>query len=309
MRVPLPAAMITTLNAVMSFILCLPRIIGQALLWAGLCLLVGCSSVRVGYNQSDTLVYWWVDRYVDLTAEQKPFVKTALLDLKQWHRQEQLPEYMALLERLRAAAQRDITAQEVCTVAHEVKDSYARLLRQIEPAATQLVTQLDAAQMRQLRKRYDKTNEEWREEWLNGDADQRLKYRVKQAQGRLEEFYGRLDTSQRQMLVQWLSTSGYDPSLAYAERLRRQADSVQTFEQIQQAGASAAAANALLLRAWIERAFDSPQTAYRAYNQQLWLQNCAGFAKLHNRTTPEQRQALVQTLMRYENDFRSLMKP
>ena len=53
----------------------------------------------------------------------------------------------------------------------------------------------------------------------------------------------------------------------------------------------------------------SPDASYRAYSQALWQENCAGFAKLHNSTTTEQRQKLTQTLHRYEQDFRALMQP
>jgi hypothetical protein len=39
----------------------------------------------------------------------------------------------------------------------------------------------------------------------------------------------------------------------------------------------------------------------------LTQENCEGFAKLHNSTTPAQRQRFVETLKGYENDLRILM--
>jgi hypothetical protein len=169
------------------------------------------------------------------------------------------------------------------------------------------LVQLQSGQLRTLRQRYDISNEEWREEWMEGSADKRLRYRVKQALNRLEDFYGRLDAPQRSVLQQWLGNSNFDPAMSYAERLRRQADSVQTFERMAQKGVAPATAQALL-HGWVERSFQSPDVIYRAYSQSLWQDNCAGFAKLHNSTTPEQRQKLAQTLTRYENDLRSLLQ-
>ena len=298
----------TTSNAAMSLFLFLPRIIGHALVWASLLLLVGCSSVRVAYNQSDTLLYWWLDRYVDLSDEQKPLVRSALVDLKRWHRTQQLPEYVALLQRMRAVAERDLTEAEVCSFTKEMESSYLRVLERIEPAATQLLVQLQPAQLRAIRKRYDATNDEWREEWMEGSAEKRLRHRIKQATSRIEDFYGRLDAPQRATLEKWLTSSSYDARVSYAERLRRQADSLHTFERMAQGGPATPAAQSLL-HAWIERAFEPTDASYRAYRQTLWQENCAGFAKLHNSTTPEQRQKLAQTLQRYENDFRALMQP
>lgn len=206
----------------------------------------GCSSVRLAYNQSDTLVYWWVDRHASLTAEQKPMVKSALLELQRWHRSHQLPDYIAMAQRLRAMAERDITPAEVCAVGQEAQASYQRLLAQVEPDATRLLIQLQPSQLQSIRKRYDTTNEEWREEWLDGPAERRLRRRIELAEGRFEDFYGRLESAQRTVIQQWLSGSGYDPQLTYGERQRRQADSLQTFERIMQSGHAGAASQALL---------------------------------------------------------------
>jgi hypothetical protein len=297
--------MITTSNAVMLSFLRLPRIIRHALLASALLLVGGCSTLRLAYNQSDDLVYWWLDRHADFTAEQKPQVREALADLHLWHRQHQLPEYIALLQRLRSIAPRDISAEQVCTTTQEMQASYLQLLRHVEPAAARIVVQLKPEQLRKIRQRYDKINEDWREEWLDGPADKRLRYRVKQALNRLENFYGPLEPAQRDLLQQWVAGSGFDPAISYAERERRQADSLQTFQRMAQEGGASAQP---LLHAWVDRAFSSPVPKHREYSQAVWQANCEGFARLHNSTTPEQRQRLAATLLGYENDLRAVLK-
>ncbi len=284
------------------------RIIRQAPLALGLlalCVLSACSTIKLVYNQSDDLLYWWVDAYVDLEGEQKASTREALGALQRWHRQQQLPEYVALLQKARSMAQQDITASQVCAVTDEVKASFLTLLRQIEPAAARLGTQLKAEQLQHMRKRYDKTNKEWRSDWLEGSPEKRLRYRTKQALNRLEDFYGRLDDPQREVLNQWLSSSAFDATLNYSERERRQADSLQTLQRMADSGSVAAAQG--LLRAWTDRAFHSPNESYRSYSQALWQENCTGFAKLHNSTTPAQRQHLADSLRGYETDLKALI--
>ena len=171
-----------------------------------------------------------------------------------------------------------------------------------------MAAQLSSAQLRQVRQRYERTNEEWREEWLDGPADKRLRHRIKQAVNRLEDFYGRADPAQRALVEQWITASSFQPAASYAERLRRQKDSLQTFEHIAQMGRTTPSAQKLL-HTWLERAFDPPDASYRAYKQTLWQENCAGFAKFHNSTSTEQRQKFARNLERYENDFRSLLQP
>ncbi len=304
--------MITTSNAVMSFILILQRIIRHAPVWLALAALVvlsGCSTLKLAYNQSDDLIYWWLDGYADLQSEQKQFTRDALTDLQRWHRQQQLPEYVALLKRMQAMAPNDITPAQVCAVTDDMKTSFIGVLRRIEPASAQLASQLNADQLRSVRKRFDKTNKTWKEDWLDPDAEERLRFRTKQATNRLEDFYGRLDKPQREVLHQWLSTSLFDPALSYAERERRQADTMQTLQRMAQEGSTAnkqGQAQALL-RGLIDRSFNSPNERYRTYNRELWNENCVGFAKLHNSTTPAQRQRMLEALRGYEQDFKTLM--
>jgi hypothetical protein len=292
----------------MSFILLFRRIIRHVslgLLGLGLLTLTGCSTLKLVYNQSDDLLYWWVDGYADLQDTQKPFVRSTLNDLQKWHRQQQLPEYITLLQEMRAMAPNDITPTQVCAMTEKMKNSFLTLLRHVEPASTQLAVQLNADQLKSIRKRYDKTNKDWREDWLDGSEEKRLRYRVKQALNRLEDFYGRLDAPQREVLQQWLANSVFDARMSYAERERRQADSLQTLQRMAQTG-TANASSQNMLRGWIERVFHSPNERYHAYSQELWQENCEGFAKLHNSTTLAQRQRFADTLLGYENDLRIL---
>jgi hypothetical protein len=301
--------MITTSKAFMSFFLIFPRIIRHAFVWVALAAMMtlsGCSTIKVVYNNSDDLIYWWLDGYADLQGEQKQFTRDTLTELQRWHRQQQLPEYVALLKRMQAMASNDITPAQVCAVTEDMKTSFVTLLRFVEPANTKLASQLKPEQLISIRKRFDKTNKTWKEDWLDPNAEERLRFRTKQATNRLEDFYGRLDKPQRDVLHQWLSTSMFDPALSYADRERRQADSLQTFQRIAQEGVATAQTQSLL-RALTERSFNSPNERFRTYSKALWQENCEGFAKLHNSTTPAQRQHMVEALRGYEVDFKILM--
>lgn len=294
----------------MLFILFLRRIIRHAFLWfalAALLALSGCSAIKVVYNNADDLIYWWLDGYADLQDGQKQLTRDALDELHRWHRQQQLPQYVALLQRMQHMAPNDLSPAQVCAVAQDMKDSFIRVLRHVEPASAQLASQLKPEQLRSVRQRFDKTNKEWRADWLDPDEQGRLRYRTQQATQRLEDFYGRLDQPQQEALRQWLSQSVFDPAASYAERERRQADTLQTLQRIAQQGPAQAEQAQALLHALVERNFHSPNESARTYSNALWNDNCAGFAKFHNSTTTAQREHMVQTLRGYERDFRVLM--
>jgi hypothetical protein len=60
------------------------------------------------------------------------------------------------------------------------------------------------------------------------------------------------------------------------------------------------------LRALFERARNPPDDAQRAYERRLRRYGCDFAARLHNGTTPAQRQAAAATLTGWENDLRAL---
>src|SRR3954471_5206943 len=102
MRVPLPAAMMTTSIAAMHFpfrwMSSLPRmarIIGLLALAAGI---TACSTVKLAYNNLDDIAYWWMDSYVDFGDEQAARVRADLARLHRWHRQKELPQLATLLK-------------------------------------------------------------------------------------------------------------------------------------------------------------------------------------------------------------------
>ena len=101
-RVPLPAAMITTFNAMpMSRIKTV--IIGLLMLLTGP-FLTGCSALRLGYANGSTLAWIWIDGYFDFSRAQSPDVQKKLDNWFAWHRSSQLPAYAALLAGLHSFA-------------------------------------------------------------------------------------------------------------------------------------------------------------------------------------------------------------
>jgi hypothetical protein len=59
----------------------------------------------------------------------------------------------------------------------------------------------------------------------------------------------------------------------------------------------------------VERSERSPDAAYRDYQRRLTDYNCAFAARIHNATTPAQRQKAKATLKGWEDDLRSIIAP
>jgi hypothetical protein len=174
------------------------------------------------------------------------------------------------------------------------------------PAAADLMLTISVRQIQHIERRYTKANEEFRDDFLQGDPVKRRKASIERAIERAELLYGKLDDAQREQVARSVTQSPFDADLWFAERKRRQQDALQMLRRIAAEGASRDEAQAAL-RAYMERTVRSPREEYRRYSEKLSDYNCAFAAKLHNTTSPLQRQAAAQKLKGWEADLRSLV--
>ena len=289
------------------------RIIAAAL--GLLALLAGCSmALKLSYNQGPTLLYWWMDGYVDFEADQTPRVKQLIDAWFRWNRRDELPAYAQLLDRTQAQVLDPVlTPQQMCATAQEVKLMLHRAYEQAVPSLAEVALTLTPEQAHTLEKRFQKNNRKFRDEFMDGDRDDRIKAQVKKAQERLELVYGSVDEAQHQRLVQIVSASPYDPDRWLAERQQLQQEMLQALRQLQAARAARTDPGPLMAQAQaalreIGRHTDqSPREAYRAQQQRVWDYNCALAAQMHNTMSPSQRQHAQRKLQRWEEDLRSLM--
>jgi len=280
-------------------------IIGGWLL--ALLLLGGCSAVRIGYNQAPTLVWWWLDGYLDFDAAQAPQVKAALQQWFDWHRRTQLPDYADLLAAAQVQVLQPATPQQVCRWADELRARLGTALAYGVPLAAELLPTLQADNLAQWQRRVAKSNLDFEHDFLQ-PPDERLQASVARTLDRAQMLYGRLDARQRELVAAAVAASPFDPVAWYAERRALQ---VQTLQLLQRATAEQPArsdrdANQAGLQALAERWLRAPPGAYRDYQRRLADYNCAFIAQLHNSTTAAQRQAARERLASWQEDLRVL---
>lgn len=272
---------------------------------ASLSVLAGCSAVRLAYHQAPELAYWVLDDYADFNGAQSLQLKADLVQLQAWHRQTQLPAYAQTLQQLQQQLPGDLTALQVCSVVSEAQARLKTALDQAEPAASALAATLQPAQLAVMARKFDKSNAQWRSDYLDAAPQKVRAKRLEQATDRAEMLYGRLNDAQLETLKRAVAGSGFDAAVTYAERLRRQQDTLQTLRTL----IAAPAAPRPAVQALLERLQRSPNPAYRRYQDALTQEGCSTVAALHQRATPAQRQKAVLALQDYEQSFRALAAP
>jgi hypothetical protein len=257
--------------------------------------LAGCSWLETTYNQSPLLLQWWLDRQLDLDNAQKQGIRAELKQLQAWHRQTQLPAIARSVQGLAEQATQDLSATQTCAFQDAVLQSLPALAQEASRHLARLALSLRPEQLAHMRRHLDKEDEKWREEWLDGSAEDRLQRRYKKALENLEDHYGRLDTEQRKALRQLLMRSPYDPDMAWKARQRRQSELLGTLERIRAQQPEAAVAQTWLFETY-SRMLEPPIEAHRQHQMQNARFICEGLSQMHALMRPDQRQQAQQKL-------------
>lgn len=197
-------------------------------------LLAGCSAVRLGYTNADSLARWWIDQYLDLAPEQDVLVRERLARYFAWHRKTQLPDYVNLLRQGQKLAVAQSTVADTLTLGDELIRRGRVLAEQATPDIADLLPTLTPAQIERMAARQTEKNADYAKEarLAEGEAGQR-KARYKRLLERAEYWFGDFSNEQEAALRRMVDAQDPGSQFWYEERLRRQRDWLGLVRQVQ----------------------------------------------------------------------------
>jgi hypothetical protein len=197
-------------------------------------LITACSTVRFVYNQGDTLIRWWIDDHIGLTADQEFLARELLEQQFWWHRTEQLTDVSKTLEQLRRQLNRPLSTQEVSQFSDDLKKLIYAIAKKTTPDAAKLFVTLQSNQIETMQKRMQKGNEKFAKEWLPPGLEKQNKIRADKVIGRVEWLFGSINKEQEEKIRQHIKNNPLDMNIVYQERLRRQNDLIRIIKSIKQ---------------------------------------------------------------------------
>lgn len=267
--------------------------------------MISCSLVKTAYNNAPALVAWRLDDYFNFSEVQKAKLKPALQDLHAWHRKNELPRYVSLLNEIHDDLNHDVNAQIACQRIASIKSNVQTLQTKIIPIIVDVADTLSEKQLQHLQKKLEKRNQEWKEEWWQETIEEQREVRLDKSTDFAEKVYGDLNEKQISLLKQSIAKSDIDPAIIYAEILRRHEDALTILKALRNP-ASSNEEKSQLVRAGFERLQHSPNPAYQAYIDKLTQQTCETIASLHASTTAKQRHHAQQWVDDYKTQFTQL---
>ena len=268
--------------------------------------LIGCSAVKLAYNNLPEFSYWWLDGYVDFNGAQTPRVKEQLAQLLERHRRSELPKILALVENAEKLAPSDVTPAQVCAASDALRDSLLATAVDASVPAAELALGLGDAQLKQIEAKLAKNNAQYASDWLERSVERQHRKRYDTFLERSEDFYGTLDDAQRKLLRQMADRSIFDPRRVDAERRQRQREGLTMLRGFANSGARPADVQAALV-AYAQRIAEPPAGAWRDHQRAVLQESCNNIAQLHNATRPAQRDQAVRRLQAYAQDIRDLI--
>ncbi len=287
------------MNAALSNRRFWPLLCAALLLLAG----AGCSMVRLGYGQLDTLAGWTAQDYFDLDPAQREVFNERFARLHAWHRREQLPEYARFFSEARSRAERGLGDTDLLWLVDGFKARYAAIAARAAPDAAELLAGLTPAQIEHLKRELDKTNRKFlRENRSNESEENRRAAQNKRTLAQLRDWVGALTEAQEQQLAGPLRALPLIDRLRHEDRLRRQ----QEFLALLESRHGERTQFTARVRNWLvhwERG--RPPALARAFDES-WKQRAAFYATADRLLTPSQRSHLARRLQNYSDDFIAL---
>ncbi|MGN6703272.1 MAG: DUF6279 family lipoprotein [Burkholderiaceae bacterium] len=196
-------------------------------------LLAGCSALRIGYGNGETVAYWWLNGYVDIDQTQRPWVRKRIDDWFAWHRRSELPDYARLLAAWRGRlTQPRVGEAEVLQAYADVRARTLRGLDRALPGLAELALSLRPEQIDHVEKKFAANDDKFRREYLGDDREALQEARYRKALKQAEYWFGDFSREQRATIRAASNARPLDPEAVLAERRRRQAAFVALLRRI-----------------------------------------------------------------------------
>jgi hypothetical protein len=161
-------------------------------------MLTSCMPIFL-YRHADRLVLWKIDEYVDLTADQKQFVRARLKDLLAQHRKDALPVYERFLIQIKEQSVDGLDRQEVDEIFSTYERLRADLFGRIVADGTVILSSLTDRQIQYLEHQFQRDHEKAARK-LKEDRDSRLSRRASTTLDWLKDWCGAYSKDQQQRI-------------------------------------------------------------------------------------------------------------
>lgn len=164
--------------------------------------IAGCSSKFV-YNNLDWLLIEYVEDFVELDDEQEKYVSDKMEQLSEWHRREEIPNYIEHLDELMALDLKTFSEEDLQAQETKIQGHSQRIVARVAPEISQLAQQLTDEQVDELMNSIRVRHTKYKNKYQNLSSEQvRDKY-AERISDNIDDWFGSVTDEQQQIIRNW----------------------------------------------------------------------------------------------------------
>jgi hypothetical protein len=266
--------------------------------------LTGCGAVKIAYDHGETVVMFYVDRYIDLDPTQEALAQQRITAFFGWHRTTQLPDYIDMAGRLEVEAEKTVSLDDVNKLEGELRERGYRSLNRALPDLADIALSLRPEQLAKTAQKFSDNDRQYREDFIEVSADKRRRDRYDQWLDRTEYWYGTFNPEQRAALRKLTDQQPDDPGLWLLEREARERELVALLIHIAR---DKPPRDQVIteLAAFARRMETSPDPTRRAYYDALRASGRTIWVAVSAMATQEQRHHAAKQLGSWVDDMKA----
>jgi Family of unknown function (DUF6279) len=189
--------------------------------------LAGCSGMtRLAYNNADIILRKMASDWFDLDAAQSDDLKVRMRRYHQWHRSNELPQYVAFLRTAERRFAKGLTAEDVAwglsTARTRFRAAAAKAVEEVAP----LLAGLSQAQISVLEGRLAESNAKYTREALPADERKRMRAQTRRMTESLRQWTGDLTRDQEGRVERFVRGHDRFATLRFEDRVRGQREAL-----------------------------------------------------------------------------------
>lgn len=257
---------------------------------------VSCSKIEWGYRFGDWIINSRVKKFVRFQGEDKTKFLAILEEHMKWHKENVLPDIVALGERsLVDIDKKKFDRKLVDGYMSDIINLYNKSMMPLIPKVTPLLARLNDIQIDRMRKKLVAGNERI-EDQMKIRPEEIKKKKVDQYKENLGEWFGEVNKDQMELITNSYKSLRYDPKVRLARRSQRIRTFFDSYDH-QDPKVRELKLNEALKQSWI---FKGQMTN--------WMKRMATFmTSFLNTLSDDQREYFKKNISNYLNDFKGFL--
>lgn len=165
-------------------------------------IIFGCTT-KFLYRNVDWIVMSYLDDYVSLTHEQERLAENSIKRLSQWHRDNELPVYVAHIDELMQKTMAEVTPSWVQSQAERLRSYSRRIGHKSGPQLYALLMQLNERQVNQLLENVAEKHQEFAHKFANTEESEIRELYQERMEKALNKWLGSLANEQHALMIEW----------------------------------------------------------------------------------------------------------